>query len=69
MTKRVGLYLRVSTKNGQERIHAGLARAQEKGTRSGKPIGRAKIDPTREAAIRAARQGYSQDRARVRDRC
>jgi DNA invertase Pin-like site-specific DNA recombinase len=38
----------------QERIHAGLARAREKGTKSGKPIGRAKIDATREAAIRAA---------------
>ena len=38
----------------QERIHAGLARARAKGTRSGKPIGRAKIDATREAAIRAA---------------
>jgi DNA invertase Pin-like site-specific DNA recombinase len=38
----------------QERIHAGLARARAKGTKSGKPIGRAKIDATREAAIRAA---------------
>jgi DNA invertase Pin-like site-specific DNA recombinase len=34
--------------------HTGLARAREKGTKSGKPIGRARIDPTREAAIRAA---------------
>jgi len=38
----------------QERIHAGLAKAREKGTKSGKPIGRAKIDATKEAAIRAA---------------
>jgi DNA invertase Pin-like site-specific DNA recombinase len=38
----------------QERIHAGLARAREKGTKSGKPIGRARIDPRREAAIRSA---------------
>jgi DNA invertase Pin-like site-specific DNA recombinase len=38
----------------QERIHAGLARARAKGTKSGKPIGRAKIDATRESAIRAA---------------
>ena len=38
----------------QERIHAGLARAREKGTKSGKPIGRSRIDTTREAAIRAA---------------
>jgi DNA invertase Pin-like site-specific DNA recombinase len=38
----------------QERIHGGLARAREKGTKSGKPIGRAKIDAKREAAIRKA---------------
>jgi DNA invertase Pin-like site-specific DNA recombinase len=38
----------------QESIHAGLARARAKGTKSGKPIGRAKIDATRESAIRAA---------------
>jgi DNA invertase Pin-like site-specific DNA recombinase len=38
----------------QERIHAGLARAREKGTKSGRPIGRAKINATKEAAIRTA---------------
>ena len=38
----------------QEQIHAGIARAREKGTKSGKPIGRARIDAAREAAIRAA---------------
>ena len=38
----------------QERIHAGLARAREKGTKSGKPIGRARIGATKEAAIRSA---------------
>jgi DNA invertase Pin-like site-specific DNA recombinase len=38
----------------QERIYAGLARAREKGTKSGRPIGRAKIDAKKEAAIRAA---------------
>ena len=38
----------------QERINAGIARAREKGTKSGKPIGRAKIDATKEAAIRRA---------------
>src|SRR5215467_5785096 len=41
----------------QERIYAGLARAREKGTRSGKPIGRARIDAIKEAAIRAALAG------------
>ena len=38
----------------QERIATGIARAGATGTRSGKPIGRARIDPAREAAIRAA---------------
>jgi DNA invertase Pin-like site-specific DNA recombinase len=38
----------------QERIHAGIARARDMGTKSGKPIGRAKIDATKEAAIRRA---------------
>jgi DNA invertase Pin-like site-specific DNA recombinase len=38
----------------QERIHAGIARARLVRTKSGKPIGRAKIAPTKEAAIRAA---------------
>jgi DNA invertase Pin-like site-specific DNA recombinase len=43
----------------QERIHAGLARAREKGTKSGRPIGRARIDLAKETAFvqrwRAAR--------------
>ena len=32
----------------QERIAAGIARARATGTRSGKPIGRARIAPSRE---------------------
>jgi DNA invertase Pin-like site-specific DNA recombinase len=38
----------------QDRIHAGIARARERGTKSGKAIGRAKIPADKEAAIRAA---------------
>jgi DNA invertase Pin-like site-specific DNA recombinase len=38
----------------QERIHAGLVRARKKGTKSGKPIGRAKISATKEAQVRNA---------------
>jgi DNA invertase Pin-like site-specific DNA recombinase len=38
----------------QERIHAGIARARATGTKSGKPIGRARISPQKEVAIRAA---------------
>ena len=34
----------------QERINAGIARAREKGTKSGKPIGRARVDPKIEDA-------------------
>jgi DNA invertase Pin-like site-specific DNA recombinase len=40
----------------QDRIHAGIARARVKGTKSGKAIGRAKIPAKKEAAIRAALQ-------------
>jgi DNA invertase Pin-like site-specific DNA recombinase len=36
-----------------ERIHAGISRARVKGTKSGKPIGRARISSEVEAAIRA----------------
>lgn len=38
----------------QERIAAGIARALVVGTKSGKPIGRARIEPAKEAAFRAA---------------
>jgi DNA invertase Pin-like site-specific DNA recombinase len=38
----------------QERIYTGIARARDKGTKSGKPIGRARIGATKEAAIRSA---------------
>jgi DNA invertase Pin-like site-specific DNA recombinase len=38
----------------QERVRAGMARAKERGTESGKPIGRPAIALERRAAIRAA---------------
>ena len=38
----------------QERVRAGMERAKERGTRSGKPIGRPPIDPRTRAAVRAA---------------
>jgi DNA invertase Pin-like site-specific DNA recombinase len=41
----------------QERINAGIARAREKGTKNGKPIGRARVDPKIEDAIRASLAG------------
>ncbi len=39
----------------QERIHAGIARARATGTKSGRPIGRARISQQKEAATRAVR--------------
>ena len=38
----------------QERVRAGMARAKERGTESGKPIGRPAIAPERRTAIREA---------------
>lgn len=38
----------------QERIHAGIARARAKGTKSGKAFGRPKLSTDREEAVRAA---------------
>src|SRR6201998_4807108 len=37
----------------QERIHAGIARARDKGTKSGRPIGRARIGATKEGGSRS----------------
>lgn len=39
----------------RERIHAGLARARKEGTRSGRAIGRPRVAPKVERAIRSAR--------------
>jgi DNA invertase Pin-like site-specific DNA recombinase len=40
----------------RERVLAGMSRAAASGTRSGKPIGRPRIEPETEAGIRAALQ-------------
>jgi DNA invertase Pin-like site-specific DNA recombinase len=39
-----------------ERVKAGLARARDKGTRSGRPIGRPRVDVTKERRIRELRR-------------
>ena len=52
----------------QERIQAGLARARDKGTKSGKPIGRARDrrnERSGDPFSAGERQRYSQNRARV----
>jgi hypothetical protein len=38
----------------RERVLAGMSRAAASGTKSGKPIGRPRIEPQKEASIRAA---------------
>jgi DNA invertase Pin-like site-specific DNA recombinase len=43
----------------QERVHAGITKVRIVGTKNGKPIGRAKIPPAKEPAIRAALQSGS----------
>ena len=40
----------------QERVRAGLARAKEHGTKSGRPIGRPRVEVARELAIRKLRR-------------
>jgi DNA invertase Pin-like site-specific DNA recombinase len=50
----LGVFADVERSIIQERNAAGIARARATGTRSGKPIGRARIDPATEAAIPAA---------------
>ena len=42
-----------------ERIHAGLARAREQGTKSGKPIGRPRTSLARRRAVVKARESPS----------
>ena len=39
------------------RINAGIARAREKGTKSGKPIGRARVDPKNPCTLFAGTRG------------
>jgi DNA invertase Pin-like site-specific DNA recombinase len=43
----------------QERVRAGLARAKERGTKSGRPIGRPRVEVAKEVTIRKLRRkGY-----------
>src|SRR3954451_13929917 len=54
MFQMLGVFVEFERAIIQERIHAGITRARTVGTKSGKPIGRARISPQKEAAIRAA---------------
>ncbi len=51
----MGVFAEFETAMIKERIHAGLARAKEHGTKSGNPIGRPRIPDKTLAAIHAAR--------------
>jgi DNA invertase Pin-like site-specific DNA recombinase len=52
MFQMLGVFAEFERSMIQARVNAGLARAREKGTKSGKPIGRPTISATAEAAVR-----------------
>jgi DNA invertase Pin-like site-specific DNA recombinase len=54
MFQMLGVFAEFEAAMIRDRVRAGLARAKRKGTRSGKPIGRPKLDPVRDAAVREA---------------
>jgi DNA invertase Pin-like site-specific DNA recombinase len=54
MFQMMGVFAEFERSMIQERIRAGIARAQAQGTKSGKAIGRPRIDPKLEERIRAA---------------
>lgn len=56
MFQMLGVFAEFERAMIQERVRAGLARAKEKGTRSGKPIGRPRVSPAIEARIRRERR-------------
>jgi DNA invertase Pin-like site-specific DNA recombinase len=59
MFQMLGVFAEFERAMIQERVRAGLARAKERGTRSGRPIGRPKVTHIIEAKILAARRkGY-----------
>jgi DNA invertase Pin-like site-specific DNA recombinase len=54
MFQMLGVFAEFEAAMIRERVRAGVNRARQKGTRSGRPIGRPKIDAKREAAVRRA---------------
>lgn len=57
MFQMLGVFAEFEAAMIKERVRAGLARAKRNGTKSGKPIGRPKLDAKREAAVRKALAG------------
>jgi DNA invertase Pin-like site-specific DNA recombinase len=54
MFQMLGVFAEFEAAMIRERVRAGVDRAKRKGTKSGRPIGRPKLDPKREAAVRRA---------------
>jgi DNA invertase Pin-like site-specific DNA recombinase len=54
MFQMLGVFAEFEAAMIRERVRAGVARAKRKGTKSGKPIGRPKLDAARERAVRKA---------------
>lgn len=56
MFQMLGVFAEFARAMIQERVRAGMARAREKGTRSGRPIGRRRTSPVVESRIRRERR-------------
>ena len=56
MFQMLGVFAEFERAMIQERVRAGLARAKEKGTKSGRPIGRPRTSPAIESKIRRERR-------------
>jgi DNA invertase Pin-like site-specific DNA recombinase len=54
MFQMLGVFAEFEASMIRERVRSGVARARRNGTKSGKPIGRPRIDPGREKAVRKA---------------
>ena len=54
MFQMLGVFAEFEAAMIRERVRAGVARAKRKGTKSGRPIGRPKLDAQRERAVREA---------------
>jgi DNA invertase Pin-like site-specific DNA recombinase len=67
MFQMMGVFAEFERAMIQERVRAGLRRARETGTKSGKPIGRPALDPDIEAAIRASLAAGSSIRVTARE--
>lgn len=57
MFQMLGVFAEFEAAMIRERVRAGVARAKRKGTKSGRPIGRPKLDPARETTVREALAG------------